>query len=101
MRGMAEAPLYVSVAAAARALGVATGTLRRWLHAGLLSGVRPGTMRSYGSSPHRGGLPHYRVCVASIEALLASAAAGGPAPASVRRRLRAAGKPLPRLRPRE
>lgn len=87
----------MSVAGAAAALGVAPRTLRRWLTMGLLAGIRPGVPRGYGSSPLRGGLPHYRVSVASIEALLASAAIGGPAPASVVRRLRVAGKPLPRI----
>ena len=79
---------------ASAALSVSRKTIVRWIQTGLLDGVRPGSYRPWWAEPIRGQRAQWRVSLASIERLLASAAGGGAVPPAIQRRLRKMAKPL-------
>lgn len=85
-------PLYLTVSEAARALALAPKTIRAYLQAEILEGIRVVSPRRWYERQAKGSVGHWRISLDSVERLLSRMYDGGVVPVGVRRRLRLTGR---------
>lgn len=85
-------PLYLTVGAASRALSLHRKTLRQYLGAGILDGIRPVRRTAWYERQSTTGVGHWLISLDSIERLLTQLYMGKPVPKGVLKRLRLTAK---------